>query len=864
MGNKISSDNRATGAVLPVGKYADHDLPLWALFVMEYLPWETRWEVQQLSKSWHRNTNTLAFYRFLCQRLALEQGVYIPMSPPVGESWRTLFKEAYKLRHLWLGSKPLEIVGTTQKESSMRSKISVFVKFRPDVKNSNRNEEIGDKEDDEKKQREHGVTLPLHQKLAMIRLSHNIKSNRKALRLLTEEGSWFSAKWAELSVEEEEVVTVQNIDEPRDENDENSPHNKSEVLESDIKKKTTTFTTFEGRSQNRRLMALKAAKRRQELAHGHVADPHSKHQQHLISKVQSLDPISGRVIMLMPDVGLREFSFNGVLSGSSSQSYAYDLCTKRLVMDLLNGFNATAIVYGQTGSGKTFSMFGRDEDSILGRDKDGKGIIPRACEELLAAVEMRQRTNGIESEVFVSYVEVFGDQVSDLLRQGARCGHSKVSAQRFVLSGAAEHRVRHMADIQEVLRVGEGQKRRAATAMNDRSTRAHSLFIVTLKQRKLPSLTAGGAGDNAQKTVTLRTRLFLADLGGSEQVKKSQVEAGQHRIVSENATAEATGSQQFSVGFEKADRMREAVNINLGLLALKKCIEALNQNMVYVPYQDSKLTMLLSEGLGGNCKTSVIVCANMDAAHASETVASLRFGERCARIETSARNNATILAGILADLDARITALEQEILQKERWEVREVRREDQLAEDGTLEKALGGQEVIKQTVVTGAEIERQQLAQLLLQRQQFTGLTANDGLFDGEDDVDATTTRQVLDAMGGGAESAAATAVEGMNNNKTRSKGPKKVLGFGRAFAEMYGFGDKFDEDADTVQENQRFASQANKDALPTVLRRAKRGLAWATGDMVQVEDQSSESFKKDVRKANKIRAKLAYSGISA
>ena len=33
-----------------------------------------------------------------------------------------------------------------------------------------------------------------------------------------------------------------------------------------------------------------------------------------------------------------------------------------------------------------------------------------------------------------------------------------------------------------------------------------------------------------------------------------------------------------------------------GLLALKKCIEALNSKSLYTPFQDSKLTMLLSSG----------------------------------------------------------------------------------------------------------------------------------------------------------------------------------------------------------------------------------------------------------------------------
>lgn len=88
--------------------------------------------------------------------------------------------------------------------------------------------------------------------------------------------------------------------------------------------------------------------------------------------------------------------------------------------------------------------------------------------------------------------------------------------------------------------------------MNDRSTRAHSLFIMSLKQT------------HPDTSVTLHSRLFLADLGGSEQVKKSGVDAGHTR---------EGGTEQFSVGFELGAHMREAVNINLGLLALKKCIE---------------------------------------------------------------------------------------------------------------------------------------------------------------------------------------------------------------------------------------------------------------------------------------------------
>ncbi len=79
-----------------------------------------------------------------------------------------------------------------------------------------------------------------------------------------------------------------------------------------------------------------------------------------------------------------------------------------------------------------------------------------------------------------------------------------------MLSGAAELPVDSIEALEAALLVGEQQKRRAATAMNERSTRAHSVLIVTLNQSRQNGTTV--------TPVTIKSRLFLADLGGSEQV----------------------------------------------------------------------------------------------------------------------------------------------------------------------------------------------------------------------------------------------------------------------------------------------------------------------------------------------------------
>ena len=169
------------------------------------------------------------------------------------------------------------------------------------------------------------------------------------------------------------------------------------------------------------------------------------------------------------------------------------------------------------------------------------------------------------------------------------------------------------------------------------------------------------------------------------------------------------------------DRLREAVYINLGLLALKKCAVALRRGDEYIPFQDSKLTMLLSTALGGNSKTAVVICASQQRRHADETVRALRFGEVCGALENTADMQSAMVQSMIYAVEREIEKIESEIKQKERWEVREVRRNDPNAEHGTLEAAQGAQEIIKTGVIVGAEAERERLETLIKRRAILVG-----------------------------------------------------------------------------------------------------------------------------------------------
>lgn len=302
------------------------DMPLWALEVIQYCSWETRAAIHQLSRKWRRNTQTPHYFRFLCTRLAAENGIYVPKNPPPSETWKSLFLELYKLKHLWNPSAQMTpSMNPTLRE---RFKISVYAKFRPLTEKIAENE--GTEHDEKKTPHKSTITLPLHQRLAMIRMSHKVKNNREALKMLAEEGAWFQAKWSSLAntIPEETII------------DNNC---------TDDKENQQAFTTNELNTrmaaQSSYMISKHQALSKQKHHKKAVGDDPVK----IVAKVHSLDTMNGRVVMITPDIGLREFSYDSVLPTNTSQKQAYDVCTKRLVMDMLNGFNATTIVYGQTG-----------------------------------------------------------------------------------------------------------------------------------------------------------------------------------------------------------------------------------------------------------------------------------------------------------------------------------------------------------------------------------------------------------------------------------------------------------------------------------------------------------------------------------
>jgi kinesin family protein 5 len=154
----------------------------------------------------------------------------------------------------------------------------------------------------------------------------------------------------------------------------------------------------------------------------------------------------------------------------------------------------------------------------------------------------------------------------------------------------------------------------AETKMNKSSSRSHAVFQIKISKRsRATSRAMVGGGGKVEMKATFG-KLTVVDLAGSERIKKSG----------------ASGAQ-----------FKEATNINGSLLAFGNVVQALAEKKKFIPYRDSKLTRILEDSVGGNCKTSLLVCCSPSVESSDETVCTLDFASRAARIEITATINET-------------------------------------------------------------------------------------------------------------------------------------------------------------------------------------------------------------------------------
>ncbi|GAY53421.1 hypothetical protein CUMW_149120, partial [Citrus unshiu] len=300
--------------------------------------------------------------------------------------------------------------------------------------------------------------------------------------------------------------------------------------------------------------------------------------------------------------GQRMFKFNKVFGPDATQAEVFS-DTQPLIRSVLDGYNVCIFAYGQTGSGKTYTMSGPS-----GPHEEDWGVNYRALNDLFNLSQNRR--SSIMYEVAVQMVEIYNEQVRDLLTNDvfwilAICfldlhtlGIMSTSQPNgLAVPDASMHPVTSTEDVLELMDIGLKNRAIGATALNERSSRSHSVVTVHVR------------GKDLKTGIPLHGNLHLVDLAGSERVDRS----------------EATG-----------DRLKEAQHINKSLSALGDVIFALAQKSPHVPYRNSKLTQVLQSSLGGQAKTLMLVQLSPDVNSYSESLSTLKFAERVSGVELGA------------------------------------------------------------------------------------------------------------------------------------------------------------------------------------------------------------------------------------
>ncbi|CAN7064662.1 unnamed protein product [Brassica oleracea var. botrytis] len=347
--------------------------------------------------------------------------------------------------------------------------------------------------------------------------------------------------------------------------------------------------------------------------------------------------------------GLRQFRFNKVYSPDATQAEVFS-DIKPLVRSVLDGFNVCIFAYGQTGSGKTYTMTGPD-----GASEEDWGVNYRALNDLFKISQSRK--GNINYEVGVQMVEIYNEQVLDLLSDDISQKKypfstswilSATSENGLAVPDASMYPVTSTSDVITLMDIGLQNRSVGATAMNERSSRSHSIVTVHVR------------GKDMKTGSVLYGNLHLVDLAGSERVDRSEV---------------------------KGDRLREAQHINKSLSSLGDVIFSLASKSSHIPYRNSKLTQLLQSSLGGRAKTLMFVQLNPDATSYSESISTLKFAERVSGVELGAAKSSKE-GKDARDLMEQVASLKDTIARKDE-EIERLHHSNRLQKPMVRRKSFG-------------------------------------------------------------------------------------------------------------------------------------------------------------------------------
>ena len=270
----------------------------------------------------------------------------------------------------------------------------------------------------------------------------------------------------------------------------------------------------------------------------------------------------------------KEYIFDGLFDLYTQKEIFYNKTCKPIISNFLKGYNGCIMCYGETGTGKTYAI---------------KEIIPSIILQIFKYIN----ESDIEDELFkieVSSFEIYKEKINDLIE----VNNKNLNMIQGEINNLTSINVSSQEQMTSIL--NEILNLRNIKELQNQYSKSHFIIKINLSHY------------SKQKNCLIISKLFLIDLGGSESLSKNKD--------------------------ENEENIEEQKLINKSLIALSIIVNNFNINNKnnYIPYRDSKLTQIISESLGGNCYTSIILTCSKHEKSALETRNTLIFGEKAKNI----------------------------------------------------------------------------------------------------------------------------------------------------------------------------------------------------------------------------------------
>ena len=329
------------------------------------------------------------------------------------------------------------------------------------------------------------------------------------------------------------------------------------------------------------------------------------------------------------------FQFDHIFDNFALQNQVYEYSAEFLVRNIFEGFNSTIFAYGSIGSGKTYTMFGTN---------DKPGIIIRSINQIFTI--MNNKGLNSDYDLQISYYKIYNETIVDLL---------------------PDNKGIKQAENNQISFQEENINKFKPFNLKNNFGKSNKSFFMEITKKVITSQ------EEAYQILSSREKNKLKLIKGKNNSSKAHYIVEINIVNNAKKAGDNNGTNKYGkfilidlAGFEKVAKIKPNTDnfyVNKSLFTLSTCINGLlnNNNKNYIPWRDSKLTMILKDYLSGNSKIVMIANISPSLSVIEETFSTLNFAKKIKRIKTNAQKNLENEGVRIDKFDSIITSLKDQI-----------------------------------------------------------------------------------------------------------------------------------------------------------------------------------------------------------